>query len=108
MLEASYCKYILKFIQPAITSRATMLEKETFFIKIHDIEDPNIFGIGECAIFRGLSSDDIPNFESILKTICDDINTINISDIKYSSIRFGLETALADLKNGGKEILQYQ
>lgn len=105
MLEASYCKYILKFIQPAITSRATMLEKETFFIKIHDIEDPNIFGIGECAIFRGLSSDDIPNFESILKTICDDINTINISDIKYSSIRFGLETALADLKNGGKHII---
>ena len=32
MLKASYKKYILKFHSPAITSRATMLDKETYFV----------------------------------------------------------------------------
>ena len=36
MLKATFKKYTLNFKNPAITSRATMLEKDTYFIKIWD------------------------------------------------------------------------
>ena len=105
MLKASYKKYILKFHSPAITSRATMLDKETYFIKIWDKSIPNVYGIGECAIFRGLSADDTPEYEQELSYICENINHISVKDIDFSSIRFGVETALNDLRNGGKRVI---
>ena len=105
MLKASYKQYTLIFSRPAITSRATMLEKKTFFIKIWDSENPSVFGIGECALFSGLSAEDNPNYEAQLSYICNNINSISIPNIKYSSIRFGVETALNDLKNGGQRII---
>lgn len=105
MLKASYKKYVLKFHAPAITSRATMLDKETYFIKVWDESAPHIYGLGECAIFRGLSSDDTPYYEQQLDLICRNINQISISEIEHSSIRFGVETAINDLKNGGERIV---
>ena len=105
MLLAKYQKYNLQFRNPAITSRATMLEKETYFIKIWDETNPNIYGIGECAIFRGLSADDDVNYEAHLKRICDNINQISPKEIEQSSIRFGVETALNDLANNGQRII---
>ena len=105
MLLAKYKKYNLQFRNPAITSRATMLEKETYFIKIWDETNPNIYGIGECAIFRGLSADDDVNYEAHLKRICDNINQISPKEIEQSSIRFGVETALNDLANNGQRII---
>lgn len=82
-----------------------MLEKETYFIKIWDEVNPNIYGIGECAIFRGLSTDDDVNYEAHLKRICDNINQISPKEIEQSSIRFGVETALNDLTNNGQRII---
>ena len=105
MLLAKYKKYNLQFRNPAITSRATMLEKETYFIKIWDETNPNIYGIGECAIFRGLSADDDVNYEANLKRICENINKISPKEIEQSSIRFGVETALNDLANNGQRII---
>ena len=105
MLLAKYKKYNLQFRNPAITSRATMLEKETYFIKIWDATNSNIYGIGECAIFRGLSADDDVNYEAHLKRICDNINQISPKEIEQSSIRFGVETALNDLANNGQRII---
>ncbi len=101
MLKATFKKYSLTFKSPAITSRATMLEKDTYFIKIWDNSFPQIYGIGECALFKGLGADDNPDYEQILSHICQDINNISPQDIIYSSIRFGVETALRDLRNGG-------
>lgn len=105
MLKASYKQYSLIFSSPAITSRATMLEKETFFIKIWDSNNPSIYGLGECALFRGLSAEDNIDYEYQLRYICNNINNISINNIKYSSIRFGVETALNDLQNGGQRII---
>lgn len=105
MLLAKYKKYNLQFRNPAITSRATMLEKETYFIKIWDETNPNIYGIGECAIFRGLSADDDVNYEAHLKRICYNINQISPKEIEQSSIRFGVESALNDLANNGQRII---
>ena len=82
-----------------------MLDKETYFIKIWDESIPNVYGIGECAIFRGLSADDTPEYEQELSYICENINHISVKDIDFSSIRFGVETALNDLRNGGKRVI---
>lgn len=105
MLRAAYCRYLLAFNEPAKTSRATMRIKETFFVKVWDDASPEVFGVGECALFRGLSHDDIPDYESILSQICRNVHLVNVADITYSSMRFGLETALLDLANGGKRLL---
>lgn len=101
-MRASYCRYILKFKAPATTSREVMTTKETYFIKLWDDADPTIYGIGECAIFRGLSADDTPEYENTLAQLCHNISNDADTDLtNYSSIKFGLETALFDLKNGG-------
>lgn len=105
MLKATYKKYTLEFRFPAITSRATMLNKETYFVKIWDTTNLSLYGLGECALFKGLGDDDKPDYDFQLDLICKNINNIDISDIEYSSIRFGIETALNDLNNGGKRII---
>ncbi len=105
MLRAAYCRYLLKFNFVAITSRQSMTEKETFFIKVWDTDYPEFYGVGECAVFRGLSSDDTAEYESKLINICHNIHNLSLEDIDQSSVRFGVETALFDLKNGGKRII---
>ena len=74
MLRATYTRYILKFKQPAGTSRGILTEKETWFVKVWYSEQPEIYGLGECALFRGLSADDTPNYEKKLAYICQKIN----------------------------------
>ena len=108
MLKAEYTPYLLHFREPAITSRAVMTDKETYFIKIYDERNPEVFGIGECALFRGLSAEDGADYESVLAGICADISTYGDTALiphGWSSIRFGIESALADLRRGGKRIL---
>lgn len=104
-MKASYCRYILQFKQPAATSRGTLVEKETFFLKLEDDGMPGISGIGECAVFRGLSADDVPEYEEKVKELCRNINNGEQTDLsRFSSIRFGLETAIYDFSNGGNRM----
>ncbi len=101
MLKAQYAPYTLLFRSPARTSREVMLRKQTYFIKIFDESEPEKYGIGECAIFRGLSCDDRPEYEEILADTCRDINNLNPEKLRnWPSILFGVETAMFDLKNG--------
>ena len=74
MIKARYEHYLLHFKEPAITSRQTMTEKETFFITLYDEESPSLFGVGEAALFRGLGADDRPDYEACLESLCRDIN----------------------------------
>ena len=109
MLKASYKKYILHFKRPSGTSRGILTEKETYFIRIWDDARPETVGLGECPIFRGLSREDCPEYEERLSEVCRKINdciAIGLDkSLKYwSSIRFGVETALKDLSNGGGRI----
>ena len=79
--------------------------KDTYFIRIYEENDSEHFAIGECALFRGLSDEDMPNFEQELDDFCRDFNSDNgIAPSLFSSIRFGFETALADWRNGGRHI----
>ena len=104
-MKASYCRYVLKFKQPAGTSRGTLLEKETYFLKLEDEEFPGHYGLGECAVFRGLSMDDVPNYEECLREVCANIGRDEMSDLsQFPSIKFGLETAIYDFSNGCRRI----
>ncbi len=102
MIKALWCPYRLVFSFLAKTSREEMMAKDTYFVKISDTDRPGIFGIGECALFKGLSADDVPDFEDKLASACnhplDELPAM-------SAIRFGFETALADLRNGGRRLI---
>lgn len=102
MLKATYAPYTLDFRFEARTSREVMTSKQTYFIKIWDDSEPHKFGLGECALFRGLSCDDVPDYEATLRTVCQDINELDAERLTdFPSIKFGVETAMQDLKNGG-------
>jgi L-alanine-DL-glutamate epimerase-like enolase superfamily enzyme len=72
--------------------------KDTYFVKVWRTSAPDIVGYGECALFKDLSADDVDDYEQRLTEVCR--NPEN-SLPAYSSIRFGMETALADLNRGG-------
>ena len=102
-MKANYCRYVLKFKQPSGTSRGVLHEKETYFLRLEDESAPGVYGIGECAVFRGLSADDVPEYEDKLKELCANIGRGEATDLQsYPSIQFGLETAIYDIANGGR------
>ena len=100
ILKASYCSYDLIFKRPSGTSRGVLKTKETWFIKL---EEGNRWGIGECGILRGLSYDDVPNYEEKIKWACQHIHLGKeslIEELKlYPSIVFGLEQAFRSLES---------
>lgn len=99
-MKATVHQYFLKFKTPGGTSRGVLREKETWYIQLID---QNRWGIGEIGLFRGLSSDDKPEFETKLYQTVDNINDgasiiALIDELKdWPSIRFGLEMAHASL-----------
>ncbi len=118
-LKVKLYKHTLKFRFEAGTSRGVYTEKDTFFLKIYDSENPSIFGLGEAAPLKGLSIDDFPNYQDILQGACDTFNGLDLEvfewniniilaqliDDRLPSIKFGFETALLDYMNGGKRVI---
>ena len=100
-MQANFKKYNLNFKQASGTSRGILTKKETYILEISDGDKK---GIGECAIFRGLSYDDVPEYEEKLIWLCEHINNnaeFLKSELKhFPSIIFGLEQALLNLKYG--------
>lgn len=101
-MTAKYYQYLLKFKRPSGTSRGVLYEKETFILEIFEGENK---GVGECAIFRGLSFDDRIDYEEKLQWLCENINE-EVTFLKeeleeFPSIWFGYEQAILNLKNGG-------
>jgi o-succinylbenzoate synthase len=93
-MKVSYNKYVLNFKQASGTSRGILRKKETFFI---EISDGLKYGIGECGLFRGLSFDDVPDFEDQLKKVCralEDGADVTSLYADYPAIRMGVEMAL--------------
>ncbi|NNC96421.1 MAG: o-succinylbenzoate synthase [Chitinophagales bacterium] len=109
-LKARYINQTLKFKIPAGTSRGVLTEKECWFIIVQNENDPKNIGVGECGMFRGLSIDDRPDYESMLQKTCSRINehngNIQSEDMdQFPSIQFGVEQALIDLSSGGNRVL---
>lgn len=100
-MTAEFHQYILNFKRPGGTSRGVLHTKETYFLKI---SENNQTGIGECAVFRGLSYDDVPEYEEKLRWLCENINEnstlIKEKLLNFPSIWFGYEQAMLNLKNG--------
>jgi len=99
-LNASFSKYYLIFKKPGGTSRGVLHSKKTYYIKI---KSPNSYGVGECALFKGLSVDDVPNYEQKLQWVCENINLderfLAQELLAFPSIAFGLEQAFLSLKS---------
>ncbi|WP_426278885.1 o-succinylbenzoate synthase [Chryseobacterium sp. S-02] len=100
-MKAEYSRYLLQFKRPSGTSRGVLHEKETFILEIFENGKR---GIGECAVFRGLSYDDREDYEVKLQWLCDNINQ-NSEFLKreleeFPSIWFGYEQAVLNLKHG--------
>ena len=102
-MKASYKKHILQFKQASGTSRGILKTKETYFLEITDNDNS---GVGECAIFRGLSVDDVPGYEEKLEWLSKNVNKdkseLLQELIEFPSIQFGLEQALLSLKSKDK------
>ncbi len=96
---AYYKRYTLNFKRPSGTSRGIMTEKETWFIIL---EKDGKRGIGECGLLRGLSIDDRPDYEEMLKWACDNIHLgeekLWEELIEFPSIQFGIEAAFRSLE----------
>ena len=99
-LKAKFEKKIFDFKQPSGTSRGVLTKKHAWFITVWNDRDPSIRGIGECSIIPGLSPDfeSFESYERKLNSVC---NQLNQDLIDWPSIRFGVETAILDLENGG-------
>lgn len=100
MITARYLKYILNFKNPSGTSRGILKTKETWFIILQQNDK---IGIGETGLFRGLSIDDVPNYEEKLAWTCKNINLgldVLLEELThFPSIQFGLEQAFLSLKS---------
>ena len=108
-MKAECFPYQLQFNFAAGTSRGVLHEKETWFIALWNDENPSVKGWGECALFRGLSFDDRPEYADMLRKVCVDPDRYVAESTtllaEWPSIRFGLETAVIDLKQKGLKIL---
>lgn len=80
-MKARWCRYTLHFHETAITSRSVMHDKTTYFLKIQDDDRPGVFGLGECALFRGLGADDRPDYEEQLDRLCRNIEEASDIDL---------------------------
>ncbi|HYF71076.1 MAG TPA: o-succinylbenzoate synthase [Ohtaekwangia sp.] len=115
-LQASYFKKTFTFGFKARTSRGLMRDKTSWFIRVWDKENPAIAGIGECGPLPGLSPEAGPDFEGIIENVVKRINDFDrivegeeafyfllreVLSGDFSSLKFALETAWLDLRNGG-------
>lgn len=109
-------KHVLNFTFRAGTSRGAFTEKPTWFI---EASTPNLdyVGIGEASPLKGLSIDYSESFEANLTSLLKALEQVDFAvspeeilgqvsalvPAEFPSIRFGVETALLDLVNGGQK-----
>lgn len=99
----------LHFKQPAGTSRGVYTTRRSWFVEMTSSDLPGIIGTGECGPLPDLSCDARPEYEQTLAALCrmtEQTGAVNYNMLRpYPSMLFGLETALLDLKNGGRHVL---
>ena len=99
-MKANWHRYSLNFKRPGGTSRGVLHTKETYFLTRTDGEKK---GVGECNLFKGLSADDVPEYEEMLTAFCQKINEGEVIEWeawrKFPSIQFGYEQAILDLNS---------
>lgn len=95
---------LLHFKRPAGTSRGIYTTRKVWYVRLTSPDHPERVGIGECAPLPKLSCDDIPDYEQVLSSICRRVELsggeLNMDEILYPSIAFGLETAFRHFEAG--------
>ena len=118
-LRLSYLNRNLRFKFKAITSRGTLQEHTAFYFLLHSPTDSSVVGVGESAPLAGLSVEHGPGFEQQVEEVCRAFNQLNLTPGAHfvteacsllhlqglPSVRFALETAIADFLNGGKRMI---
>jgi len=104
-MRLQFAPYVLKFKEPAGTSRGVMTEKITAFLRLYDEKDPARYGIGEAAIFPGLSPEaDDRYFYKVVELV----NNVKLglpTDLsRFPSLQFGFEQCIRDFTSGCKGI----
>lgn len=98
---------LLRFKQPAGTSRAVLRERQVYYIVLRQENSGKISeGWGEIAPLEGLSPED-ETFHSMMHSLTAEDHPVTKAihpAEKYPSFRFGLEAAKEDLRLGGKRI----
>ncbi|MEN2281188.1 o-succinylbenzoate synthase [Algoriphagus sp. SE2] len=116
-IRFKHIKRNLIFRFDAGTSRGVLKNKVVYWIQAFEEKKSEIIGWGEAAPLVKLSVDDRSDFEDVLEDYFKKLESISwdmneeailkqVSDLipfELPSIRFGVETALLDLKNGGKK-----
>lgn len=119
MLKLEYKPYTLEFTFDAGTSRGVMKKREVWYLKVFDDRHPDVVGYGEVAPLHRLSIEDVSLVEDVLIQIQREIvshttprsqesvmeTAKKLSPTPFASIRFGLEVALLDLLNGGRQMI---
>lgn len=117
-LHVDYFRHTLAFRFEAGTSRGVLTHHDAYFLRVTDDERPGVYGLGEASPLRGLSVD-FPDFEANLQKVCSLFNKLDLEvfpwnlnllieqlvDKRFPALRFGLETALLDLLNGGRRVV---
>lgn len=109
-LKVEYRKHRLQFLFDARTSRGSMADKITYWLKVSAVEAPYRCGYGECHALEGLSLDAGPDFEANLSHYCHLLENAPSAEAfladqgldAFPGILFGFETALRDLQLGGQ------
>lgn len=116
-IQFSYSKRTLVFRFDAGTSRGVLKTRDVYWIKAVNPQNPGVIGWGEAAPLIELSPDFRADFELILDKVLKEMSLENwdsdpnlvllkLKDqipFELPSIRFGLETAILDLLNGGQK-----
>ena len=100
-MRLQFAPYVLKFKQPAGTSRGVLTEKITCILRIFDENNPDQFGIGEAAIFPGLSPEADDRFFYKLMELQANVRLGLKTDLeKFPSLQCGFEQAIRDYTGG--------
>ncbi len=103
MIQFSLHPHALQFKRPARTSRGNLQERLVWFVRAWQTEQPKICGLGECGPVPGLSIDN--PVELRIASVSAALSELKIDLQRSPALAFGVETALLDLCNGGRQRL---
>lgn len=104
-MRLEFCPYNLIFKKPAGTSRGVLTEKITCFLRIFDESNPSYFGLGEAAVFPGLSPEADERYFYKLMELQANVRLGLQTDLsRFPSLQMGLEQAIRDFSGGCRGI----
>jgi L-alanine-DL-glutamate epimerase-like enolase superfamily enzyme len=93
----------LEFKFEAGTSRGKLKTKPSFFVKLFEADQPEVYGLGEAGLIPGLSPDYHPDYAKDFLSDC--WAFCQGKAVRSAAARMALETAYRDLNLGGKRVV---